>query len=425
MAGEGQRIRFADESSQQQQSQQNNNDHERQGARPKSRKPRAPPQNNVSWFTPLTQHGKEELVFQGGQGVPRNSNIDPQHEVGYWRRNIRKVNAGGKPKTLDPRWYFYYLGTGPEAGLKFMQPREGIVWVATNNALNVPVPNIGTRNPANDEAVPTTFAPGTKLPKGFYVEGSRNASTVSSANSSRSNSRSRSGSQSRGSSPRRRADSTGSSDGVLAALLLTKLEALEEKVNGKSGPKQPQVVTKKSAKETAAKPRQKRVAHKGYNVNAAFGRRGAGPYQGNFGNQEFNKLGTDYPRWPQLAQLAPTASAFFGQSKLSVQKNDDGTWLAYHGFIKLDENDANFPVWISELSSNINAYKDFPVKEKKPKKQNQGIDMAPQDAMPGSSLSAALDATWDSAQVSTEKPKPVRPKKASKKDDQTADESQI
>nr|WCC63199.1 nucleocapsid phosphoprotein [Bat Coronavirus HpHB20] len=389
MAAEGQRVTFSTQSSNQNNNQENQDG---RGARPKTRKPRPAPQNNVSWFTPLTQHGKQALTFNPGQGVPLNANDDPDSRIGYWRRNIRTVTKNGKPQKLDPRWYFYYLGTGPEQNLKYLQHKDGIVWVAAHGALNVPVKTVGTRNPANDQAIVAAFAPGTELPKGFYVEGSRSTSSASSAASSRSNSRSRNSSLSRSSSPGRGLPPATDPNGVLAALLLTKLEALDAKVNG---PKQPPVVTKKTAAEIAAKPRQKRVAHKGYNVNAAYGRRGPGPYQGNFGTQEFNKLGTDYPKWPQIAQLAPTPSAFFGMSRFAVQKNDDGTWLTYHGHIKMDESDPNFQVWMTELQQNIDAYKNFPQKEEKKsrKPKTKNVDMAPQDVMGA----AAVDLEWDSS----------------------------
>nr|ADY17917.1 putative nucleoprotein [Zaria bat coronavirus] len=405
---QGNRIRFEDQSSNQ------NNNHEREGARPKTRKPRAPPSSNVSWFTALTQHGKEDLKFPQGYGVPQNVNVKPDHEIGYWRKASRKVNKGGKSVELDPRWYFYYLGTGPEASLKYGTRKDGIVWVVTQNALDLPVPDVGTRNPANDAALVTTFRPRTPLPKGFYVEGSRIQSGASSGASTRSNSRSRNNSRSRGPSPSG-IPTSGGADGVLAALLLSELEMLEQKVNGGTKPKTPQVVTKADAKKASEKPRQKRVAHKGFNVNAAFGRRGNGPYQGNFGDQEFNKLGTDYSKWPQIAQLAPTPSAFFGMSKLSVQKNTEGTWLAYNGYIKLDDNDPNFAVWINELSKHIDAYKEFPQKEaKKGKQKNAGVDMAPQDAMPG--MAASLDMSWAEAMDEPADVKPkriVKPKKVS------------
>lgn len=39
------------------------------GARSKQRRPQGLPNNTASWFTALTQHGKEDLKFPRGQGV--------------------------------------------------------------------------------------------------------------------------------------------------------------------------------------------------------------------------------------------------------------------------------------------------------------------------------------------------------------------
>lgn len=79
-------------------------------------------------------------------------------------------------KDLSPRWYFYYLGTGPEAGLPYGANKDGIIWVATEGALNTPKDHIGTRNPANNAAIVLQLPQGTTLPKGFYAEGSRGGS---------------------------------------------------------------------------------------------------------------------------------------------------------------------------------------------------------------------------------------------------------
>ncbi|QVN46566.1 nucleocapsid protein [Bat SARS-like coronavirus Khosta-1] len=354
----------------------NNQNAERAGARPKQRRPQGPPNNTASWFTALTQHGKEGLSFPRGQGVPINTNSTRDDQIGYYRRATRRVRGGdGKMKELSPRWYFYYLGTGPEAALPYGANKEGIVWVATEGALNTPKDHIGTRNPNNNAAIVLQLPQGTTLPKGFYAEGSRGGSQASSRSNSRSrgNSRNSTPSSSRGSSPARVA---AGGDTALALLLLDRLNQLESKVSGKT-PQQSQVVTKKTAAEASKKPRQKRTATKQYNVTQAFGRRGPEQTQGNFGDQELIRLGTDYKAWPQIAQFAPSASAFFGMSRIGMEVTPTGTWLTYHGAIKLDDKDPNFKDQVILLNKHIDAYKTFPPTEPKKDKKKKADEVQP------------------------------------------------
>nr|ARO76389.1 nucleocapsid protein [Severe acute respiratory syndrome-related coronavirus] len=356
----------------------NNQNGGRNGARPKQRRPQGLPNNTASWFTALTQHGKEELRFPRGQGVPINTNSGPDDQIGYYRRATRRVRGGdGKMKELSPRWYFYYLGTGPEASLPYGANKEGIVWVATEGALNTPKDHIGTRNPNNNAAIVLQLPQGTTLPKGFYAEGSRGGSQASSRSSSRSrgNSRNSTPGSSRGNSPARMA--SGGGETALALLLLDRLNQLESKVSGKGQQQQGQTVTKKSAAEASKKPRQKRTATKQYNVTQAFGRRGPEQTQGNFGDQELIRQGTDYKHWPQIAQFAPSASAFFGMSRIGMEVTPSGTWLTYHGAIKLDDKDPQFKDNVIMLNKHIDAYKTFPPTEPKKDKKKKTDEAQP------------------------------------------------
>lgn len=309
-----------------------NQNGERSGARSKQRRPQGLPNNTASWFTALTQHGKEDLKFPRGQGVPINTNSSPDDQIGYYRRATRRIRGGdGKMKDLSPRWYFYYLGTGPEAGLPYGANKDGIIWVATEGALNTPKDHIGTRNPANNAAIVL------QLPQGT--------------------------------SPARMAGNGG--DAALALLLLDRLNQLESKISGKGQQQQGQTVTKKSAAEASKKPRQKRTATKAYNVTQAFGRRGPEQTQGNFGDQELIRQGTDYKHWPQIAQFAPSASAFFGMSRIGMEVTPSGTWLTYTGAIKLDDKDPNFKDQVILLNKHIDAYKTFPPTEPKKDKKKK------------------------------------------------------
>lgn len=349
-----------------------NQNGERSGARSKQRRPQGLPNNTASWFTALTQHGKEDLKFPRGQGVPINTNSSPDDQIGYYRRATRRIRGGdGKMKDLSPRWYFYYLGTGPEAGLPYGANKDGIIWVATEGALNTPKDHIGTRNPANNAAIVLQLPQGTTLPKGFYAEGSRGGSQASSRSSSRSRNSSRNSTpgSSRGTSPARMAGNGG--DAALVLLLLDRLNQLESKMSGKGQQQQGQTVTKKSAAEASKKPRQKRTATKAYNVTQAFGRRGPEQTQGNFGDQELIRQGTDYKHWPQIAQFAPSASAFFGMSRIGMEVTPSGTWLTYTGAIKLDDKDPNFKDQVILLNKHIDAYKTFPPTEPKKDKKKK------------------------------------------------------
>lgn len=356
-------VAFADQQPQNGQTQQS-----QPRGRPQNRTPRpaAPNNPNVSWFTGITQHGKNPLTFPDGQGVPLNANSGPATNIGYWRRQDRKFNTGNGSKALHPRWYFYYLGTGPEAALPFKAVKDGIVWVHETGAISQPS-TFGTRNAANSAAITTQFAPGTQLPKGCYVEGTRGANSRSQSRSStpaRNASQSRSRNQSRAASP---AVSTSVTDPVM--LLLTQLTDRIGQLEGKGGTQQQTPrVSKKSAADAKNRMRHKRNPDKQHKVTAIFGARGSDPLKGNFGDAELLKNGVNDPRWPQIAEMFPsTAAVAFGSQVQKVTEDDGSVWLKYSGAIKLDPNHPSYQHWLKLLDTNIDAYKAFPQKQKKGK----------------------------------------------------------
>lgn len=60
----------------------------------------------------------------------------------------------------------------------------------------------------------------------------------------------------------------------------------------------------------------------------------SGTYEG---NSPFHPLADN-----KIAQFAPSASAFFGMSRIGMEVTPSGTWLTYTGAIKLDDKDPNF-----------------------------------------------------------------------------------
>lgn len=317
---------------------------------------------HYSWFSGITQFQKgKEFKFSSGQGVPIAAGIPASEQKGYWYRHTRRSfkTADGQQKQLLPRWYFYYLGTGPYADSSYGETIDGVFWVASQQADTSTSADITERDPSSHEAIPTRFAPGTVLPQGFYVEGSGR-----SAPGSRSASRS----QSRGPPNRARSNSNQRQPASsvkpdmaeeIAALVLAKL--------GKDVGK-PQQVTKQNAKEVRQKilnkPRQKRTPNKHCNVQQCFGKRG--PNQ-NFGGSEMLKLGTSDPQFPILAELAPTSGAFFFGSKLElVKKNSSGAdeptkdvyELQYSGAIRFDSTLPGFETIMKVLNENLNAYQE-------------------------------------------------------------------
>lgn len=322
------------------------------------------PQGNTiphySWFSGITQFQKgRDFKFSDGQGVPIAFGVPPSEAKGYWYRHSRRSfkTADGQQKQLLPRWYFYYLGTGPYANASYGESLDGVFWVANHQADTSTPSDVSSRDPTTQEAIPTRFPPGTILPQGYYVEGS-GRSASNSRPSSRSQSRGPNNrSLSRSNSNFRHSDSIVKPDMAdeIANLVLAKL--------GKES--KPQQVTKQNAKEIRhkilTKPRQKRTPNKHCNVQQCFGKRG--PSQ-NFGNAEMLKLGTNDPQFPILAELAPTPGAFFFGSKLELVKREseadspvkDVFELRYSGSIRFDSTLPGFETIMKVLKENLDAY---------------------------------------------------------------------
>lgn len=342
-----------------------------QGAAAPKVKPKAMPNQNVSWFAPIVQTGNKDLYFPPGNGVPLSEGVDKDYLHGYWLRTQRFFNKGGKPQGANPRWYFYYTGTGRHGNLKYGQKDADIIWVAEEGAHTRRLGDMGTRDPSKDKAIPLQFA-GTGPGKGFYLDNGR------SRQGSRASSRSRSNSRSRGPSGAQTPKDTPASGPApeWMAYLVEKLSRLETKVEGGSGKKETVKVSKNPAAENAKKARQKRIPHKGSPVGACFGARGPGARQGNFGDKEMCRLGTDDPRWPVVAQVAPNTAAFMFASHLHLEETSDGDlWLNYEGGIKLPRDDPNFKQWKELLQANIDAYKTEPQSPKQQQRKNKGKDV--------------------------------------------------
>nr|WBV74337.1 nucleocapsid protein [Bat coronavirus BtSY1] len=358
----------------------------------KPEKPKAAPPQNVSWFAPLVQTGKNDLRFPRGQGVPISQGVDPIYNHGYWLRTQRSFQKGGKLVQANARWYFYYTGTGRYGDMRYGTKNPDLIWVGEEGANVNRVGDMGTRNPNNDGAIPVQLHDG--IPKGFYAEGrnSRSNSRSSSRNSSRASSLGNSRAGSRNASPGRNTPNVASNTEPWMAYLVQKLEALETKVNGPKETKKPVQVTKNEAAANAKKLRHKRTPHKGSGVTPNYGRRGPGDLEGNFGDLNMLKLGVDDPRFPAAAQMAPNVASFLFMSHFSVRDENDALWLHYKGAIKLPKDDPNYDQWTKILGENLNAYKDFPpVEPKKDKKKKE-------------ETSSATVAVYEDASTGTDQP---------------------
>ncbi|UVF62116.1 MAG: nucleocapsid protein [Bat faecal coronavirus] len=345
-------------------------DHEQGVSAPAPSRPKAMPNQNVSWYAPIVQTGQKDLYFSPGQGVPLSEGVDRDYQHGYWLRRQRFYTKGGKSQGANPRWYFYYTGTGMYSNLKYGAKNPDVFWVAAEGAHTRRVGDMGTRDPAKDKAIPLQFTDGGPG-KGFYLDNGNR-----SRQGSRSQSRSRSNSRSRGPSgaqtPR---DNVPHGDPPSwMAYLVEKLSKLETKVEGGAKNKESVRVTAKNpAAENAKKARQKRIPHKGSPVGSCFGARGPGARQGNFGDKELCRLGTDDPRWPVIAQVAPNTAAFMFASHLHLEEDQSGDlWLNYEGGIKLPRDDPNFKQWKELLQANIDAYKREPQSPKQQQKKKKG-----------------------------------------------------
>lgn len=325
-----------------------------------------------SWFAGITQVQAKPFQFTPGQGVPLSHGIPTTECKGYWNRHDRKgyKNQNGQIRPLKPRWYFYYLGTGPRASAKYGEQIDGVIWVAHPNAnTNVPS-NIQDRDPSIHEALPTRFAPGTVVPAGYYIEGSGGSRSTS-----------RHSSASRSNSSVRSANSSNMADEI-AALVLEKLN--KNKNPQRSANQERSFITKKA--------RHKRNPTDKASVQLCYGNRSA---KQNFGGGDMLKLGTKHPKFPILAELAPSAAGFFFGSKLNLVKLHDKKEgaspkevyeLRYEGSIKFDSNISGFDTIIELLNENLDAYQSNTDSALEPKPQRKVVKKVEKDTPQDRSL---------------------------------------
>nr|URD31298.1 nucleocapsid protein [Mimon bat coronavirus] len=342
----------------------------------------------MSFYQPLIVLNDKKLWQELPKNAVPKGKGNKDQRIGYWYEVKREAMNRGKKVSIPSKWYFYFLGTGPHAGLKFRTRQSGVVWVAVNGAKTANT-ELGTRS-RNQKALAPEFD--VELPADIVIADSGNSSRSNSRSRSRGRSGSRGGEDSRPSS--RNSDRGGqqkpraenrpsrspaprgrnqnqkqqnsgapfSKDDLMNAVRNTLKEfglgpQNQNQKSEKSADK-PQKAQNKSRSNTPTrspatvrkqldKEQWKRVPNKEEDVTKCFGPR---DLSRNFGDNELCKNGAEDPRFPGFAELTPSIAAMLLDSEVSSQEKDgDHVEIQYHHKMTVPKNHPRLAGFLEQI----------------------------------------------------------------------------
>nr|Q96605.1 RecName: Full=Nucleoprotein; AltName: Full=Nucleocapsid protein; Short=NC; Short=Protein N [Avian infectious bronchitis virus (strain V18/91)]AAB48162.1 nucleocapsid protein [Infectious bronchitis virus]ABF61578.1 nucleocapsid [Infectious bronchitis virus]QKG30353.1 Nucleocapsid protein [Infectious bronchitis virus] len=269
----------------------------------------------ASWFQSLKEKKRTGTppTFEGS-GVPDNSNVKPQFQHGYWKRQHRYKPGKGGRKPVADAWYFYYTGTGPFGDLKWGDSNDDVVWVKAKGADTSKIGNYGVRDPDKFDQAPLRFTEGgpDNNYRWDFIALNRGRSRNSSAVTSRENSRPGSRDSSRG-RQRSRVD-----DDLIdrAAKII-----MQQQKNGSR-------ISKQKANEMAERKYHKRAIAPGKRIDEVFGQRRKGQAP-NFGDDKMIEEGVKDGRLTAMLNLVPTPHACLLGSMVTAKLQPDGLHVRF------------------------------------------------------------------------------------------------
>nr|WCC61961.1 nucleocapsid phosphoprotein [Bat Coronavirus MpGD16] len=329
----------------------------------------------LSYYAPLrVADDKLFLKSMPGNGVPKGMG-EKSEQIGYWTEQRRWRMNKGQRKDLPSNWHFYYLGTGPHAGLKFRERQVGVFWVAKQGSKTEPT-KLGTRNRNQQLRIPTfDFT----LPDSLEIvnSDSRPASRSNSRSQSKSANQSRSNSQVREQSGNRTPKNASQKKNQQEDLVAAVREALKglgfqqsRSSSGRSTPARAKSPARQSKKQLD-KPEWKRVPNRTENATTCFGQRSV---EKNCGSASVLAMGVEAPNFPQIAELIPTQAALFFGSRVSTKENSDTVEIKYHYKMSVTKTNPNLPYFLQQVNAYLDLNSDQPI----PKKQKAKTEETPQ-----------------------------------------------
>nr|WJV41962.1 nucleoprotein [Porcine respiratory coronavirus] len=346
--------------------------------------------NNIplSFFNPITlQQGSKFWNLCPRDFVPKGiGNRDQQ--IGYWNRQTRYRMVKGQRKELPERWFFYYLGTGPHADVKFKDKLDGVVWVARDGAMNKPT-TLGSRG-ANNESRALKFD--CKVPGEFQLEVNQSRDNSSSRSQSRSRSRNVSQSRGRQQSNNKKDDSV--EQAVLAALkkLGVNTETQQQRSRSKSKERSDSK-TRDTTPKNKNKHTWKRTAGKG-DVTIFYGTRSG---SANFGDSDLVANGSSAKHYPQLAECVPSVSSILFGSYWTSKEDGDQIEVTFTHKYHLPKDDPKTEQFLQQ----INAYSrpsEVAKEQRKIKSRSKSAERSEQEVVPDSLIENYTD-VFDDTQV--------------------------